>query len=274
MTAPARPHLGDPIVESEDDTAAQISALGEWFHNLRLRGVETAPHHFLGDYPRIKWERFANALPADLRGKTVLDVGCNAGFYSIEMKRRGADRVVAVDIDERYLAQARFAARMSEAAIEFVKLDVYHLRDLGESFDIVLFLGVLYHLRHPLLALDLLREHVVRDTLVVQSMQRGSNEAVSLEEDYPFSERSVFDAAGYPKMHFVEHRYAGDCTNWWIPNPACVSAMLRSAGFHIVAHPEEEVYVCRTAPRPHGDGPPLIVSGTSNAQPRRPARVR
>ncbi len=62
--------------------------------------------------PRVKWNRFAHAIPADLRGKTVLDIGCNAGFYSIEMKRRGADRVVGIDFDDDYLAQARFAAEV------------------------------------------------------------------------------------------------------------------------------------------------------------------
>ena len=79
-------------------------ALGPWFHNMELRGVRTAPEHFLGDYPRVKWQRFQDALPADLTGKTVLDIGCNAGFYSMEMKRRGAARVLGLDFDEDYLA--------------------------------------------------------------------------------------------------------------------------------------------------------------------------
>ena len=57
--------------------------------------------------------------PADLRGKTVLDIGCNAGFYSLEMKRRGAERVVAIDSDAGYLAQARFAAEVCGVDIEF-----------------------------------------------------------------------------------------------------------------------------------------------------------
>src|SRR6185295_19846276 len=97
---------------------ARVRALGRWFHNLDLRGVKTAPDHFLGDYPAFKWRRFAHAIPADLRGRTVLDVGCNAGFYSIEMKRRGAARVVGIDSDEQYLAQARFAAEVTGAEIE------------------------------------------------------------------------------------------------------------------------------------------------------------
>ena len=88
----------------------QVEALAPWFHNLDLGdGVQTAPDHFLGDYPRFKFARFAGALP-DVTGKTVLDIGCNAGFYAIEMKRRGAARVVGIDSDDRYLAQARLAA--------------------------------------------------------------------------------------------------------------------------------------------------------------------
>src|SRR3954469_1191297 len=138
----------------------RIAELGEWFHNIDLRGHPTAPHHFLGDYPAVKWRRFASALPADLRGRTVLDLGCNGGFYSIVMKRRGADRVVAVDWDERHLAQARVAAQSSGAGVDFRPLSVYDVAPLGERCAIVLFVGVLYRRRHPLLALDLLREHV------------------------------------------------------------------------------------------------------------------
>src|SRR5829696_7476743 len=143
----------------------QVEELGDWFHNLDLAGVRTAPDHFLGDYPRIKWQRFSSSIPEDLSGKSVLDIGCNAGFYSIEMKRRGADRVVAVDFDEQYLAQAKFAAEVLEVDIEFQKLSVYDVAKLGEKFDVVIFMGVLYHLRHPLLALDLIRKHVAKDLL-------------------------------------------------------------------------------------------------------------
>src|SRR5215212_1114275 len=108
-----------------DQILRRVRELGQWFHNLDLGGVKTAPDHFLGDYPSVKWRQFSGAIPADLRGKSVLDVGCNAGFYSIEMKRRGADRVVGIDFDERYLEQARFAAEVSGVDIELRKLSVY-----------------------------------------------------------------------------------------------------------------------------------------------------
>jgi tRNA (mo5U34)-methyltransferase len=227
---------------------ARVGELGPWFHNLDLGGVCTAPGHFLGNYPAVKWQRFAHAIPANLRGKTVLDIGCNAGFYSIEMKRRGAARVLGVDFDEKYLAQARFAARTLGQEIEFRQLSVYDVAQLGSKFDIVLFMGVFYHLRHPLLALDLIREHVAGDMLVFQSMQRGSREAAPVAEDYDFWETEPFARADFPQMYFIENRYSGDPTNWWIPNRAGTEAMLRSAGFAICDHPEEEIYICRLHP--------------------------
>ena len=230
---------------TEEEVRQRIAELGTWFHNMDLAGVPTAPEHFLGDYPRVKWARFRDTLPADLTGKTVLDIGCNAGFYSFEMKKRGAARVLGIDWDPQYLDQARFAAEVLGLDVEFRRMSVWQIGSLAERFDVVLFLGVFYHLRHPLLALDLIHEHVAKDLLLFQTMQRGSEEVGSVEPDYPFTERAHFDRPAYPKMHFIEHAYSNDVTNWWVPNRACVEAMLRSAGFGIEEHPEEEVYLCR-----------------------------
>jgi len=239
---------------STSEIRRQVAALGPWFHNIELQGVPTAPDHFLGNYPYVKWRKFAAEIPQDLTGKTVLDIGCNAGFYSIEMKRRGAARVLGIDYDPAYLAQARFAAVVEEAEIEFRQLSVYDVGSLGERFDVVLFMGVFYHLRHPLLALDLIREHAVGRLLVFQSMQRGSPQAAIFNENYAFWNTEVFEDRGYPKLHFVEHDYADDPTNWWVPNASCAEAMLRSAGFEIVSHPEQEVYLCQLAGKPAGEG--------------------
>lgn len=236
--------------EQESEIAKRIEALGPWFQNMKIGESWTAPDHFLGDYPGEKFRRFARQLPADLTGKSVLDIGCNAGFYAIEMKRRGADRVLGIDSDDRYLDQARFAAEALGQDIEFRKLSVYDVGKLGERFDLVIFMGVLYHLRHPLLALDLIREHVAGDMLLFQSMQRGSPHVLKAEEDYPFEEWGVFFETSFPKLHFVERQYAGDWTNWWVPNRACSEAMLRSSGFTIEKRIEEEVYLCRSATVP------------------------
>lgn len=242
-----------PTAASSDRTdqkslEEKISALGPWFHNISLRGVQTAPNHFLGDYPRIKFESFKEALPQDLSGKSVLDIGCNGGFYSLEMKRRGAERVIGIDTDEHYLRQARFAAEIEGADVEFLRMPVWDIANLREKFDLVIFMGVLYHLRHPLLALDLIHEHVAKDLMLFQSMQRGSKDVIAIDPDYDFNAPAPFDEPGYPKLHFIEHRYSHDETNWWVPNRACAEAMLRSSGFIILEQPEQEVYLCAWKP--------------------------
>jgi tRNA (mo5U34)-methyltransferase len=253
--------------DRQGDLAREVAALAPWFQNIDLgNGLTTAPDHFLGDYPRHKFARFADALPADMTGKTVLDIGCNAGFYSVEMKRRGASRVLGIDSDDRYLAQARLVTRaLGFEGIEFAKLSVYDVATLGERFDLVIFMGVLYHLRHPLLALDLIREHVAKDQMLFQTMQRGLNAVIDVPQDHPFHIEGtykvspIFDDPGYPRMQFIEREYAHDWTNWWAPNRAGSEAMLRAAGFTIEAHPEEEVYLCRVAPVPYGEYGPAAV---------------
>ena len=261
--------LPTQIPISREELEQRIRELGPWFHNMDLGGVRTAPNHFLYDYPNVKWQRFAHAIPQDLKGKSVLDIGCNGGFYSIQMKRRGAARVLGIDSDEQFLNQARFAARVMGTDIEFRNLSVYQLGELNEKFDIVLFLGVLYHLRHPLLALDLIYENVASDMLIFQSMQRGSPEIALVKDDYDFWDSDHLDKPGYPKLHFVEHKFSGDETNWWIPNRACVEAMLRSCGFRIEQQAEEEVYICRRSELPAAvDGPRAVYPQRANQEKR------
>jgi len=252
--------------EGAPSLQSQVAALAPWFHNMELDGVPTAPDHFLGDYPRSKFARFEDVLPADLSGKTVLDVGCNAGFYSIEMKRRGAERVLGIDSDERYLAQARLAcSALGQDGIEFRNLSIYDVGALGERFDLVIFMGVFYHLRHPLLALDLIREHVAGELMLFQTMQQGSTEIADVPDDHPFfapgtcDPPAYFGDPGYPVMHFIERKFANDWSNWWAPNPACSRALLRAAGFTIEANPESDVYLCRVAPVPYAEFGPAAV---------------
>lgn len=230
----------------------QIRGLGEWFHNLDLFGVPTAPDHFLGDFPAVKWKPIASAIPDDLSGASILDIGCNGGFYSLQMKRRGARRVLGIDVDERYLNQARFAAQTLGMEIEFEKRSVYEVDTLPGQFDYVFFMGVLYHLRYPLFALDkVIKKVVPGGRLVFQTMLRGSSAARQWEENYQFWNTQIFAEPDWPAMYFVERSYANDPTNWWIPNRAAAEAMLRSSGLEILEHPEAETWICtpRTAQR-------------------------
>src|SRR5262249_56599163 len=92
------------------ELSRQVSEMGEWFHNIDLNGVLTAPNHFLGDFPNVKWKSIAPALPVDLGGASVLDIGCNGGFPSIALKKRGDGRVLGLDRECRYRPPARFAS--------------------------------------------------------------------------------------------------------------------------------------------------------------------
>ena len=225
------------------DLKDRIASLGDWFHNININGIWTAPNHFLGDFPNVKWKHIARAFPEDLAGASVLDIGCNGGFYSIALKQRGAGRVLGVDVDDRYLSQARFAADALALNIEFQKRSVYEVDQIEGQFDYVLFLGVFYHLRYPLFALDKVIKKV-KGKLFFQSMIRGSLQQREWKPDYQFWDMHPFQDADFPCMYFIEQSYAGDPTNWWIPNRGAVEGMLRSSGLKIVAHPESETYVC------------------------------
>jgi tRNA (mo5U34)-methyltransferase len=226
--------------------ADQIEALGPWFHNLHLPdGTQTAPDHFLGDFPTFKWDEIQGSLPEDLTGWTALDIGCNAGFYTFELARRGA-RVTGIDHDPHYLRQARWAARHlgMQDQVEFRQMQVYDLARSAETYDLVLFMGVLYHLRYPLLGLDAVARKV-RRLMVFQTLTMPGDEVADAPADLDIHGREALLAPGWPRMAFLEHRLADDPTNWWAPNHACVEAMLRSSGLEVVGRPGHEIYLCR-----------------------------
>ena len=123
---------------------------------------------------RRRFDRRLNLLkiPDDLTGWTVLDVGAWHGFFSFECERRGADRVLAVDrfswdrfgMDEFLAARERL-----NSSVEYRRTDVYDLDpdEIGQ-FDLVLLLGVFYHLRNPLMALERLA-HVTKRLLICET---------------------------------------------------------------------------------------------------------
>ena len=245
--------MAQPIPQEPRSPAAErrreIERLGPWFHNLHLPdGSQTAPDHPLGDFPGYKWKVLAPHIPQRLEGWKVLDIGANAGFYTFELARRGA-RVTAIDVDEHYLDQARWAAREFglESRISFRRMQVYDLARTDEQFDLVLFLGVFYHLRYPLLGLDIVARRA-RRLLAFQTLTTKEMEVQPDTSDRPLDERDALRQPGWPRMAFIEDRFAGDPTNWWVPNHAGVLAMLRSSGLRVRSHPGHEFYVCEPLP--------------------------
>jgi len=161
-------------------------------------------------------------LPISLAGRSVLDIGAWDGFFSFEAERRGAARVVATDHyswhGPTWSTKAGFtlARELLGSRVEDLDIDVMDLSpDRVGTFDVVLFLGVLYHLRHPLLALERVAA-VTADLLVLET---------------------VVDMVGFgrPAAAFYPGRELnGDPTNWWGPNPSAVNGMLHAVGFERV----------------------------------------
>lgn len=239
-------------VAAGDPLGREIRSLAPWFHNLHLPdGRQTAPDHPLGDFPAFKWEQIAEWLPADMSGLEVLDIGCNAGFYSVALAQRGA-RVLGIDPDPHYLRQAYWARAqfgLTERQLALRRMQVYELARSDQRFDVVLFLGVLYHLRYPLLALDIVAQRV-RDLLILQTLTMPGEQVMEVPADLSLDRRELMRHPAWPKMAFIERRFEGDPTNWWAPNRACVEALLRSTGFEPVGSPGHEMYVARRVGRP------------------------
>jgi tRNA (mo5U34)-methyltransferase len=230
----------------ESPLEREIAALGPWFHNIHLPdGTQTAPQHPLGDFPNFKWEAIRTVIPDNFEGKTVLDIGCNAGFYSLKFAELGA-KVTAIDIDDHYLHQAVWAAKKFKAAqrIEFKKMQVYELAHSRNVYDVVLFMGVFYHLRHPLLALDIVSQQF-REFMLFQSMTIPGEKVIDPGVDFRMKDRHLMLDEGWPKMAFIENALEGDNTNWWVPNHSAIQAMLRSVGIAVQDRPGHEIYLCR-----------------------------
>ena len=193
----------------------------QWWHSIDLgHGVVTP-----GSYDtRTLLNRIG--MPADLRGMSVLDIGAWDGYMSFEAERRGASRVLATDsyvwrnniMNNIATGKAgfEFARTALGSKVEDMEIDVMDLApERVGTFDLVLFLGVLYHLRHPLLALERVRS-VTRKLLIMET-----------HIDLPQIQR--------PAMAFYPGSEANnDPTNWWGPNEACCVEMLKNAGFRNV----------------------------------------
>jgi tRNA (mo5U34)-methyltransferase len=233
---------GDAAARAEVEE--NIRRLGPWYHNVVFApGVMSNPSN--PDYPASRWRVLDQVIPRDLKGKSVLDIGCNSGFFSLEMKRRGAERVVGVDIMPHLLAQSRFASHWFELPLELYECGAYDVDSLGSKFGVVVFIGVLYHLKHPLYALEQIAS-ICKETMYFQSVIRGPAGDIDPADDYPVNEVAVFNQPAWPKLYFIEKKFNGDESNWWFATRSALKAMLRTAGFRSVEDTSNpEIFVCR-----------------------------
>jgi len=215
----------------------RLSKLG-WYHSIELPDGRVIPGHQSIEQLRTRLRQFH--IPEDLTGKRVLDIGAWDGWFSFEMERRGAS-VVALDSakNTRLLeAKALLGSRIDYHIGDICRLTQ---KDLG-TFDIVLFLGVLYHLKHPLLALENVCG-MCRDMACIESF---------VTDDSPDN---------IPVMEFYETaELRGQLDNWCGPNVACLLAFTRTAGFARVQFEgvlaeRAHVSAWRTWNTPQGEAP-------------------
>ena len=224
----------------------EVRDLGWWYQDFELpNGVRTGTGKEPSYRPEGRWGLIKTHVPEDLSGRSVLDVGGNAGYFSIQMKLRGAGRCVLVEPYREFAAQAAYAAGEFGAELEVVNEDVHtYCLTTEERFDYVLFLGLFYHLKYPVIVLDRLAE-MTKERIVLHSYSveaEGGKEA-DLGRDLDRVDDAEIDKSDFPAMKFIERRYNDDPTNWWFPTHTALEPMIRSAGLKVVARPHTQLIV-------------------------------
>ena len=258
---------------------ARVERLGPWFHCIDLGGgLLTKTASAIGEpveHPRPTWEKVKACLPEELAGRSVLDVGCNAGFYAVELKRRGAGRVLGVDSQRNLIRQAAFVRDALGLDIEYRRASVYDLdpRELGQ-FDVTLALGLVYHCKHLVLALERLF-NVTRELLILET-------AIFPPEHSPGS--FTYEVGGLqPTLHplaYVENKQDAKeaIYNWFLPSIEALRALVKNIGFDEVevfpaTQSDRTILACRKR-EPYPDSRAIAYLAATLAVEDGPARCR
>ncbi len=198
----------------QDDVNEQIVNVGPWFHNIEItpgvytRQIAPSPGPQPNNHPLARWQVFENEFPRDLSGARVLDIGCADGFFSIELAKRGA-RVVAQDAARKMIDRLNFAAsKMGYSSLIDARVGGVEDLDVTEKFDFVVFLGLLYHLKHPFLGL----------------------EKISKLSDKVYLESAV-DLGAEPYMYLKPPQEGVHYIPKWFPTKSCIVQMLKFVDF-------------------------------------------
>jgi tRNA (mo5U34)-methyltransferase len=222
-------------MNAADDLREKVEAFPYWYHHIAL------PYGlFTPGWAPINADAYR--IPDDLTGKRVLDIGAWDGYWTFEALKRGAKEVVAIDDFSNYMGNlakddrkgwetfdlCRSVLGYSDEKCKRIEMSVYDISEenLG-CFDVVFLFGVIYHLRHPLLALDKIAE-ICAEELCVES---------AILDDYSPYQGGL--GHGYPGRQMVmeyypDNQYGGDGSNWWAPTLFCLMNMVKAAGFAYV----------------------------------------
>lgn len=221
------PSLEQPKSGMDKETVLKkIAEVPFWWHHIELGYGIVTPGHYWGGNPEILPLLLEKLdLPKDMSGKSVIDIGAWDGYFSFAVEKRGASKVLAIDNLYRMVKEGKhldkgtkpfeIAKEILASKVEYKIMDVYDLsQETVGKFDITLCLGVVYHLKNPLLALE--------------KISSITNELVIIESEFINKWRNI------PIAKFIETEFNKDPTCWWIPNKACLEAMVRSVGFRRV----------------------------------------
>ncbi|MEE8345870.1 MAG: DUF1698 domain-containing protein [Dehalococcoidia bacterium] len=196
-------------VEKRQEILSAVRRLEPWYHSfhladwLKIEGIHDSDS-VLACLDRL-------GFPEDFSGKSVLDVGCNAGYYSFVAKRRGAERVLGVELDPQYFRQAQYLQDLLGLDVKFIDQDVHCIDPSLGTFDIVICTGLMYHIPDP--------------TNVLSKLSAVCTDTILIESEF------LLDPALTSMARFIEGSYQNDPTNWWIYGPRCLEGMVRAAGF-------------------------------------------
>jgi tRNA (mo5U34)-methyltransferase len=210
---------GERHVTHNDWLRARVAKEAYWFHRIEIAEDLTTP-----GWSDPKSEKLPHyGLPEDMSGMRVLDIGCAEGFFSFEAERRGAREVIAIDAHPDSIRRFNICRDALDSRATGFLTSIYDVsaRTFG-TFDLVMFFGVLYHLRNPLAALERIVE-VCKGTILLQTA--GFEDAAI--GDQPIAKFHPFGIESGPPEKRI-----WDPTVLWIPNAACVKSMLEHVGFN------------------------------------------
>jgi tRNA (mo5U34)-methyltransferase len=222
--------MSSPPSLSDQEIHDRIAAVPHWYHQIEVRPGITTPG--INDSARTLKQL---QLPDRCDGMRVLDIGVRDGYFSFELERRGAE-VVAIDYMDPNETGFPTAKELLGSRVQYVVDNVYELTpERYGAFDIVLFLGVLYHLRDPLLALDRLWDVAAENALLVLETQVLDHALLLADGSFRGLTDRDPDLGEVGLMQFYPgDTLRGDPTNYWAPNAACMRGMMRTAGFEVI----------------------------------------
>jgi tRNA (mo5U34)-methyltransferase len=199
-------------VESPEERkriCSDVAGLEPWYQSFKLADwLEISGDHdsevVLAGLDRL-------GFPTDFSGQRVLDVGCNAGHYSMVAKARGAREVIGVEFDPRFVRQARYVSHLLGLDIKFIPDDVHNVGPEFGTFDSIICTGLIYHMPDP--------------ARVFAKLSAVCTGTIYVETEF------LLEPELTAMARFIEGAYKDDLNNWWIHGPECLEGMVRASGF-------------------------------------------